>query len=111
MRAVVPLGFMPDLSRLADGVLEIVICSGDGMATLAVDAAGSPVSPGRTDPGPVQNGLCPFAATAALALATLAVVLFGAFRWPSRLLFSFRDETRLVSASRLGPLGPRAPPL
>lgn len=109
-RAVVPLGFMPDPARLADGALEIVICSGDDVGTITVDAAGNPVTQPDTDPGPEHNGLCPFAAAAALALAALAVVLFGLFRWPERIFFTI-GGTDLASPRGLGPLGPRAPPL
>lgn len=110
VRAVVPVGFMPDLTRLADGVFEIVICSPDGIATITVDAAGDPVTPHHADPGPMHDGLCPFAAAAALALAALAVILFGSYRWPARAVFTWSDSA-LASARGPGPLGPRAPPL
>jgi hypothetical protein len=109
-RAAVPLGFMPDPARLAGGVLDIVICSAGGIATVTVDAAGTPVTHPRTDPGPVHDGLCPFAAAAALALAAVAVVLSGMFRWPER-LDSTISGADLASARILGALGPRAPPL
>jgi len=109
-RGIVPLGFMPDLTRLADGVFEIVICSADGIRAITIDESGHPVTPHRPDTGPVHNGLCPFAAAAALALAALAVVLFGLFRWPARIVFPFSgDDFRF--ARILGPMGPRAPPL
>ncbi len=109
-RALVPAGFMPDLSRLGHGVLEIVICSPDGIATVAVDETGAPASPGPGDHGPVRGDLCLFAATAALAVAALAVALFTPFRWPARLFFAI-PPTRPALAGGPGPLGPRAPPL
>ncbi len=111
LRAAVPLGFMPDLTRLAGGVLEIVICSAEGIGTITVDESGDPVTPGHPDPGPAHNSLCPFAAAAlALALAALAVVLFGLIRWPESLGYTL-SGAELASARVLGSLGPRAPPL
>lgn len=109
VRALVPVGFMPDLSRLADGVYEIVVCTGDGLGTITVDSAGDPVSPDGSGSAPVQNSLCPFAAAAAVALATIAVVFFASFRWPSRVFFSL-PETRLAAVCGWVPLGARAPP-
>lgn len=110
LRAIVPVGFMPDLSQLANGVFEVVICSGDGLSTITVDGDGNPVAPHGSDTGPVEDGLCPFAVAAAVALAALAVLLFASFRWPSRVVFSVH-QAQWASVHCSGPIGARAPPL
>lgn len=110
LRGVVPTGFMPDVSGLADGVFQIVICSPHGVETRTVDATGAPVTPGHTEHGPADNGLCLFAGAAALALVAAAVVLYASVRWPVRLPQAIsRPDLRCDPSP--GPLGPRAPPL
>ena len=108
-RAVIPVGFMPNVSALADGVLEIVICSGAGIKTIALDESGAPVAPSRPHTNHVQDGLCPFATASALAAVALISALFRPYRWPSRALFSV-DKIQFAPAYHSGALGPRAPP-
>lgn len=109
IRAAVPLGFMPDMSRLGDGVLEIVICSPAGVERRAVGATGVPAPPGHTDTAPADHGLCPFAAAAALALAAALLLLLASVGWPPRLRLVVPTPD-LAPLRRPGPLGPRAPP-
>lgn len=46
LRAMIPVGFMPDLAAARDGVFTFVICSGSGFSTITLDANGDPVEPG-----------------------------------------------------------------
>ena len=109
-RAIVPVGFMPNISALSDGVLEIVICSAAGIRTIAVDESGAPVAPSRPYSNHAQDGLCPFATATALTLVALIVALFGPYRWPTRFFFT-PDKTHFAPSYHSGALGPRAPPL
>lgn len=67
LRSLLPVGYMVQAVHAADGsVFEIVICTGIGTKRLAVDADGKPMP---HSPQHVDNGLCPYAASGAAALA------------------------------------------
>ena len=67
LRSLLPVGYMVQATNAAEGSsLEIVICSGTGKSLLTVDADGNPIP---SKPQHVDNGLCPFAASGAIALA------------------------------------------
>lgn len=42
VRALIPVGYMPDLGALSRGVLKVVICTGSGNHSAALDAADQP---------------------------------------------------------------------
>jgi hypothetical protein len=111
LRALIPAGIMPDLDKLSEGTLELVICTGQGLETVTVDAAsyGVPSSDHSTDQGS-QFSDCAFGITVAKAFAAPALNDFVAAPltaettpWP------VRDE-RTATASTTLPLGSRAPP-
>ncbi|MBS0239354.1 MAG: hypothetical protein JSR89_13100 [Proteobacteria bacterium] len=43
LRALIPVGYMPDFGSLAEGKLKVVICTGAGSKTIVLDAAGNSV--------------------------------------------------------------------
>ncbi|MGE0023726.1 MAG: DUF2946 family protein, partial [Hyphomicrobium sp.] len=61
-----PVGYMVQPSHASEGLLEIVICTSNGTKLMTVDADGKPVPAKQHH---VDNGLCPFAAAGAVALA------------------------------------------
>lgn len=64
LRALIPAGFMVAPAN-ADAASFIVICTGHGPETLALDKDGNPVAPKpQTD-----SAICPFATAAAVASA------------------------------------------
>lgn len=65
LRSLLPAGFMVQAAE-ASGAFEIVICTSSGTKLLTVDADGKTVP---SKPQHVDNGLCPFAAAGAVALA------------------------------------------
>ncbi|MBX9865019.1 MAG: hypothetical protein K2Y42_19935 [Hyphomicrobium sp.] len=68
LRSLLPAGYMVQAADASNGSpFEIVICTGSGTQLLKVDADGKPVP---SKPQHVDNGLCPFAASGAAALAS-----------------------------------------
>lgn len=112
VRALVPVGFMPDLAAARDGTFKIVICTSNGLAVLGVDENGNPtdVSPNN---GPITkhtgdpcvfSGMTPFALGADVAALTVPL----AYAAPA---VSPRSGFALPPV-RAGPaLGSRAPPV
>jgi len=105
LRALVPVGFMPDLDALGAGHLDIVLCTAHGGVTLPPDADGIPARPHKS-PG----ADCPFG----MALAKSFVApISPALPQP---LAAADAGTHADPASGLRPpaqgppLGPRAPP-
>lgn len=43
LRAMIPVGFMPDPAAAREGVFKLVICNGSGFSTITLDANGDPV--------------------------------------------------------------------
>ena len=66
LRALVPVGFMPDLAA-GDGVFTIVICTADGFSTIDVDANGDPIGPDHEPDGEAKDH-CPFAPIGSIVL-------------------------------------------
>ena len=110
LRALIPAGFMPDLSDAASGRFSILICTAAGTRALIADPTGAPKAPGDAEHASVVEGLCPFAAAGAMALAGLMVVLARPRRPLARAL---PPSSEAVAGRRYpaGSLGPRAPPL
>jgi hypothetical protein len=74
LRALLPIGFMPDISALHDGQVEFVVCSAAGNGIPV--AMGSSAYPGSNRHQPKSAGYldCPFATVVSksLALPTVA---------------------------------------
>ncbi|MFV3075873.1 hypothetical protein [Niveispirillum fermenti] len=110
LRAMIPPGYMPDLSAMGEGGLPLVICTGGLDSTLLVDKNGQPL---RTADMPAPgDSMCLFAALAALpGPLLLALALLLVFRIPARLVR--QPASYRLSPSYLRPPGdlpPRAPP-
>lgn len=67
LRALVPVGFMPDLAAAREGVFTIVICTADGLSAFAVNARGEPVGPDHERDADAKDH-CPFAPIASIVL-------------------------------------------
>ena len=110
LRALVPVGYMPDLAAARDGQVRIVICTGYGSKSVVVDESGTPVE-GQDEAKHGAAGDCPFGAAPAVALAVpdpAAVLalpdLRQAFHTPN-------DASALLPPAQGPPLGQRAPPI
>lgn len=66
IRSLLPTGYMLQVADTSGGSVEIVICTSTGTQLLTVDADGKPAP---SKPQHVDNGLCPFAASGAAAIA------------------------------------------
>lgn len=66
LRSLLPHGYMVQAANASEGSFEIVICTSTGQQLLAVGDDGTTPLP---KPQHVENGLCPFAAAGAAALA------------------------------------------
>jgi len=111
MRAMIPVGFMPDLSGFGQGLFEIVICTGDGARTITAHQDGGAAPPAHPQKrGEHSFDLCAFALAMTGALVVLGLIL-TLFRYgPSQVFLPSSVEWR-VSTGGAGALGPRAPPL
>lgn len=70
LRSLLPAGYMVQAAHASEGSpFEIVICTSTGTKLLTVDGD-APASPAK--PQHIDNGLCPFAAAGAAALAAAA---------------------------------------
>lgn len=50
VRALLPVGYMPDAHAASAGVLKLVICSGAGLTTIALGPDGTPIDDHRIPP-------------------------------------------------------------
>jgi hypothetical protein len=110
LRALIPVGYMPDLGGLQEGQVQIVICTGTGTQALLVDAAGQPLDEDQT-PDHAGAADCFFATAAATAFvlpATAPTLARPAFASGEP---AGRDALALVPPVQGPPLGPRAPPV
>jgi hypothetical protein len=112
LRAILPVGYMPDLGALKNGQVQIVICTGSGTQALLVDASGQPVNDLRGD-GPRHGaaGDCPFG----MAMAK-AFTLPPPVPAPAQPIFAHAfppagSDQALLPPAQGPPLGPRAPPI
>ncbi len=70
LRSLLPTGYMVQAANADAGTsFEIVICTSAGQKLVSVDTDGTAPQP---KPQHVENGLCPFAAAGAVALAAAA---------------------------------------
>ncbi len=106
LRALIPIGFMPDLSGLSSGELKIVICKAGGSEVLIVNDDGSPANHDASGHG---DGPCAFAGIAAATPADLPGIVTPTFDVRSRQ--SLPLLAVVLPQVRAGPpLGSRAPP-
>jgi hypothetical protein len=69
LRSLLPHGYMVQAADASGGSFEIVICTSAGQQLLTLNDDGKPLP---QKPQHVENGLCPFAAAGAAALAEAA---------------------------------------
>lgn len=110
LRALIPVGFMPDFSAAKQGRIALAFCTVGGAKTRLVDVPGRSVQDDSGKSGEhASSGECPFAASASpglLPVVSLALPLFPIFSDATASTFE-----AFVSASPRGPpLGSRAPP-
>jgi len=110
LRALVPLGFMPDFSAKGQGGISLAFCTVGGAKTRLVDLAESPEKNESGKLGEHSRGECSFAVSASPALpATRSVVLT---QEPSNAASVAKASSVVAPASPRGPpLGSRAPPV
>ncbi len=107
LRALIPVGYMPDFSAVAQGVFKVVICSASGAKTLTVDSKGHHV-PDKSSPSHDQP--CAFAGIAKFATPVLDVIPVASPEVADQPV-AFGDF-KLRPPVRAGPaLGSRGPPL
>jgi hypothetical protein len=110
LRAVVPVGYMPDLGALEHGQVRIVVCTGAGFKSLLVDEAGRPVDAQESGTSQHAGADCPFGTAAAKAF--LAPTLVAALALPTyeQHILLPGSGVALLPPAQGPPLGPRAPP-
>lgn len=111
LRALLPLGFMPDLDAASAGRFEIALCTAYGPSTLTVDAAGQP---SRDDPAGTdrtEGRDCPFfvALSKSLTLPKWEPIIWPA--GPAPVPVAERALAPICAPTAGAPLGPRAPPI
>lgn len=112
LRAMLPPGYMPDLSALGAGGLPLVICKGMTQDTPPLlDSQGRPV---KTSDLPAPSDVpCLFAMLAALPVPLLLALALLVPLWPRRVAVwrLVRDWTQRPAYLRPpGDIPPRAPP-
>lgn len=110
LRAIVPVGFMPDLGALGHGEVKIVICTGDGTRALLVDEAGQPLA--DQNPHKAHHAAdCPFSmASAKTFLLPALVAAIGRPAVEQRFLPPGGAES-VPPPAHGPPLGQRGPPV
>jgi hypothetical protein len=105
LRAVIPVGYMPDMAALQKGELKLQICSGMGVKTITLpqDDAPQPKHDGKE-----KLAHCPFGAAPSLAVLPEAAVI-AALVWQASLattpILAVPEKRDGNPAAR-----PRAPP-
>lgn len=74
LRALIPVGYMPDLAAASRGVLRIVICTAAGAKLLTVDENGDPAPQERADH---SDKPCAFSGLASVAVPALEAATVG----------------------------------
>ena len=110
LRAFIPLGFMPAAAE--DGWVTLVICTGDGVSSITIDAEGRPVEPAApAEPvtGKHQEGPCPQSASAKFAAAAVTEGALPSLHLRQIVLASAAEQA-FIAHRQPGALGSRAPP-
>ena len=114
LRAMIPVGFMPDLKALQDGRVEITLCTADGLKTVLAESPGHSKDSGQDRSSdsnkPVAGDHCPFGsvATQAVALAAAGTATSATDAYVGPVFPAFDPSPRDVAQGP--PLGSRAPP-
>lgn len=107
VRAIIPTGYMPDLSAASEGVFKVVICTAAGAKTLALEDSGAPPLPGQQ--GGHHDQPCSFTAMADVAIPAFDAVQLASPDFRTSNLTPRRAV--LLPPPRAGPqLGSRGPP-
>jgi hypothetical protein len=103
LRALVPPGYMPELSALSKGVLKVVICTASGTKTVDAD------EPDHPNPAPHHDQPCAFAGLVAFDVPQLEpVAVQNAVARSAGLIAPLAVS---LPPARAGPiLGSRGPP-
>ena len=110
LRALVPVGFMPDLGALGHGQVQIVICTGDGTRSLLVDEAGKPLA--DQDSHKAHHAAdCPFSMASAKAFLLPAPVVAAGYPDVERGFLPPARAEAVLPPAQGPPLGQRGPPV
>lgn len=108
-RALIPQGYMPDVSAGADGLIKFVICSGSGIGGKVVSLDGDGKPAGGDQPSHIGEP-CVFAASLHVALPILASADVPKPEFVA--IASPQHAEAVLPPVRAGPqLGSRGPPL
>ena len=110
LRALLPVGFMPDLGLLKQGGFQIVLCTAQGPATVTVDADGNPQTPDGTPADAAFAKDCPFGTAFGKAFALPAVVAALPLLAAADAVLARFLPLDLRPPAQGPPLGSRAPP-
>lgn len=106
LKAVIPAGFMPDLTSLHQGIIKMTICTWDGTKDIDVDA--NTLQPVDNHTQKTHQKICPFAATLTSFLQAFIILIFGVVVFST--LFLTRLITKAFVFHKPSLLFPRAPP-
>ena len=111
LRALVPVGYMPDFAAAAKGEYKVVICSAAGSKTISLDADGLPASQQPGDHAPAGHDDQPCAFTGIVAMADPEFPGLKISAPVTALEIIAPRRTAELPPARAGPaLGSRAPP-
>ena len=111
LRALIPVGFMPDFGAAANGEFKIVICTASGTQLVTLDADGQPVkeAPASDQKSQHHDEPCAFTGLVTVAAAVLdAPHLIAPPRDGAETIVS--ADVTLPPARAGPPLGSRGPP-
>ena len=109
LRALVPVGYMPDFAAAADGQVRIVICTGFGSKSILVDEAGNPVA--DQDDSQPGYGDCPFGTASGAAFLTPEPAVAPVHAGLAKGFVPPAGAQALPPPAQGPPLGQRAPPI
>ena len=111
LRALIPVGFMPDFGAAANGEFKVVICTASGSKQVTLDADGQLIAgdPSSDQKAPHHDEPCAFAGIAGVAIALIDTPYLSAPQFDVAATFVSDDVT--LPPARAGPvLGSRGPP-
>lgn len=109
LRALVPVGYMPDLAAAGEGQVRIVICTGYGSKSILVDEAGKPLA--DRDAGQTGHGDCPFGTASGAAFLAPEPAMAPVHPALVQDFLSPVSALSLTPPAHGPPLGQRAPPI
>ncbi|MEQ1672904.1 MAG: DUF2946 family protein [Hyphomicrobium sp.] len=106
LRALIPVGYMPDFASVASGSLKVVICTASGTQTVYLNLDGSPPAPQH------KSGADEQCAFSGIATATLPEVTAEPIHWLTAESPAIAVPRPSLHPIRAGPvLGSRGPPM